>query len=462
MTTSDLLTELLTRLDMPQGRIAELEAYFTGTQPLAWLDRDARIALERFARMCSNLPRLAVTSLSERLRISGFTGADVWDQWCANDLDQQSDLAHQEALAFGSSYAICWGQSGRPQVTIESPKQVSVIRDPGSRQVLRGIKRWRSIIGGRAETWAVAYYPDRIETWHADQAAANSGFNLVKEVDNPLGVVPVVPITNTALLYGIGWDYGHFYDFGHSEISDLMPLCDALNKQLVDLMISADRTAQPRRWVSGLSLVERPVLDCDGTPTGEVEAVNPISETDRMMIGEAPDVKFGQLPEPTLTGYENAVNVLLGQIMAVSALPAHYIGIMTDNPASADAIRGSEASLTARAEARQKTFGRAWEQVARLMVAVRDGVDPADVDVRVQWAPADTRSQAQEADAATKLYQAGILSRAGTLRRLGFSEDEIEAELEARADEAINEGPSAGLYGRRGNVRNIESLGITD
>ena len=87
------------------------------------------------------------------------------------------------------------------------------------------------------------------------------------------------------------------------------------------------------------------------------------------------------------------MRVILGQIMAVSTLPAHYVGVFTDNPASADALRAAEASLTARAEARQATFGRAWEQVARLMIAVRDGRDPNMIDdIRVQWADAATRT----------------------------------------------------------------------
>jgi tRNA A58 N-methylase Trm61 len=112
------------------------------------------------------------------------------------------------------------------------------------------------------------------------------------------------------------------------------------------------------------------------------------------MISEAAEAKFGQLQSADLAGYEASVRVLLGQIMAVSTLSAHYVGVFTDNPASADALRAAEASLTARAEARQATFGRSWEQVAKLMVAVRDGVDPESVEVRVQWADAATRSVA--------------------------------------------------------------------
>jgi hypothetical protein len=143
-----------------------------------------------------------------------------------------------------------------------------------------------------------------------------------------------------------------------------------------------------------------------------------------------------------LAGYEAAVRVLLGQVMAVSALPAHYVGVLQDSVTSADALRAAEASLTARAEARQQQFGRSFEDVARLIVAVRDGVDPLNVDVGVKWADASTRSVAQEADAVTKLFAAGLLPASYALQRLGYSDDEIAAIRIARRTEALD---SAGV-----------------
>ena len=106
------------------------------------------------------------------------------------------------------------------------------------------------------------------------------------------------------------------------------------------------------------------------------------------------------------------------QISAVSGLPEHMLGVGGDNPTSADSIRASESALTAKAEARQATFGKAWEDVARLIVAIRDSVDPASVDVRVKWADPSTRSVAQEADAIVKLHAAGILPTSYALARL--------------------------------------------
>ena len=157
-----------------------------------------------------------------------------------------------------------------------------------------------------------------------------------------------------------------------------------------------------------------------------------------MMISEAPETKFGQLPGADLGAYEAAVKIMVGQIMAVSALPAHDVGIFTDNPSSADALRAAEASLAARAEARQQTFGRSWEDVARLIVGVRDGVDSAAVDVRVTWADPSTRSIAQEADAVVKLYGAGLLPAGYALAKLGYSADEIAEIRAARRIDALD------------------------
>ncbi|RCS98612.1 phage portal protein, partial [Brevibacterium aurantiacum] len=134
-----------------------------------------------------------------------------------------------------------------------------------------------------------------------------------------------------------------------------------------------------------------------------------------------------------LIGYENAVSIIMREISAVSGLPDHMLGLAGSNPTSADSIRASEATLTAKAEARQGIFGRSWRQVAQLITAIQTGADPASVDVGVKWADPSTRSTAQEADAVTKLVQAGILPASIALERLGYDADEITA-IEAAKD----------------------------
>lgn len=418
--SSDLLVELLQVLDAPQGKYAELERYATGQQPLAFISPESRKALgDRLTRMASNIPALAVNSIVERLRVSGFSDGRAWGLFTASDLDQLAADAMRDALLYGQGFVLVWSQDGRPVASVESPRECAVLRDPADRQVVAGVKRYHT----KTETHAYLYLPDRVEHHVANTpGAATAGFDLVETVVNPLGVVPLVPIDN-----------------GDSEIRDLLPLVDALNKILLDMLVASEAAGKPRRYIAGLELVKRPVLNDDGTPMvdddGEpvVKLVSPIDDvnTIQTMVSEDSDTKFGQLPASDLSGFREGVQVIISQLSACSSLPAHYLSPLTAAQVpSADGLRAAEASLTARAESKQIAFGRAWEQIGRLLIAVAEGSDPAGIPLRVQWASAATRSVAQEADAAVKLFQSGLLSRRATLQRLGFSEDEIAAELE--------------------------------
>lgn len=415
MTDHDLLYDLLQRLDAPTARYHRLNRYYAGESPLAFLSPEARKALgDRLTTLPVNLPRLVVDSIAERLRVTGFDGADVWPDWLRNDLDQTSALCHREALILGSCYLIVWGGEHGPTATVESAAQVAAAHDPATRRVTAAVKRWETA----KTTEAVLYEADQITRYRADSKGAAAGFNVVERLRNPLGVVPVAHFSNRSRLLGPG----------QSEMQDVLGLTDAVTKLMTDMLVSSEFTARPRRWATGLELEEQ-----DG------EAVNPIAEGDRLMINESPEGKFGQLPGSDLAAYETAIGTLMRQVSAVTGLPEHQLGIGGDNPTSADSIRASEAALTSKAEARQAVFGRQWETVARLMAAIRDGVNPETVEVRVQWADPSTRSVAQEADAVVKLHAAGLLPASTALRRLGHSDTEIqEIQAERSRDAATN------------------------
>lgn len=410
-TNTDLLTTLLQQLDAPVAAHERLNRYYAGDAPLSFLAPEARTALgNRLTTLPVNIPRLVVDSIAERLRVTGFTGADVWPTWLACDLDQTSALLHREALILGTGYVIVWaGADGAPSVTVESAAQVTTIHDPATRRVIAAVKRWET----KTTTEATVFEADVITRFRADSKGAVAGFTVVETIRNPLGVVPVVRFRNTTRCLGAGT----------SEMADVLGLTDAVQKLSADMLVASEYTARPRRWATGLELDE----DESG------DAVSPISEGDRLMVNEAADGKFGQLPGSDLAGYTEAIGTLMRQVSAVSGLPFHQLGIGGDNPASADAIRASEAALTAKAEARQRVLGPQWEQVARLIVAVRDGIDPATVTPVVQWADPATRSVAQEADAVVKLFAAGLLPTSTALRRLGYSQDEITTIRSERA-----------------------------
>lgn len=423
--TRELLRTLGQRLDETLGELNRLDAYYAGTQPLAFLSPEAKTALGgRLAAMAVNVPRLVVGSLTERLRVTGLArdGAPdpaLWAAWQRSQLDQTAPLAHREALTLGRSYALVWARpDGSPRVTVESAHQVAVDRDPAEHTVTAALKRWAAPDGHRA----VVYEPDRITSYATATGvptAESAAWRVTGTVDNPLGVVPMVPLVNADRL---------LTPAGRSELADVIPLTDALVKITTDMLVTSEHYARPRRWATG---IEVPV-DENGEP------VNPFaSEVDRTWLSESPESKFGQFAATDLAAYDNAVTVLLKLVSAVTGLPEHVIGVGSDNPTSADSIRASEAALTARAESKQRVFGRGWEHVAALMAAVATGADPAAVDVTVQWADPSTRSAAQEADATVKLYEAGIIGRSTALRRLGYDEAEIgRIRGESRSDAA--------------------------
>ena len=111
MNTFDKLIQLL---DESAALHSWRSQYLAGRQAMAFLAPEAREALgSRFGRMSTNLPRLAVNSLAERLRVTGFLvdgapDAALWADWMRNDLDQMAPVAHREALALGESFVIVW------------------------------------------------------------------------------------------------------------------------------------------------------------------------------------------------------------------------------------------------------------------------------------------------------------------------------------------------------------------
>lgn len=147
--------------------------------------------------------------------------------------------------------------------------------------------------------------------------------------------------------------------------------------------------------------------------------------------------KFGQFSAADLSAYKTATELIVRQIGALSGLSPQMLGLHSDSAMSADAIRAAEASLTSKAEQRQKIFGRSWCEVARLLVAIRDNRDPKTITIEALWGDPASRSVAQEADAASKLYSSGILSRAGTLESLGYSPEQIDKEERSKAAEAV-------------------------
>src|SRR5690606_27531093 len=123
-----------------------------------------------------------------------------------------------------------------------------------------------------------------------------------------------------------------------------------------------------------------------------------------------------------LRNFHESIKLLAQVASQVLALPPHYMGFATTNPPSADAIRSSEAQLVKRCERKQSVFGGAWEEVMRIAARIA-GVE-GDADLRLLetvWRNPATPTVAQRADAAVKLYTAGIATLEQAREDVGYT-----------------------------------------
>lgn len=416
------------KLDTEGPTLKALDAYWAGSQPASFLARKSREALQGSLQTLSvNFPRLAVEALTERLRVQGFRVGDsetadprIWKVWNRNGLEDLAPEVHTDALVYGRSYVLVWSDSlGRPTVSVESPLQVTMDYDPATREPRSALKRWRD--GDTSH--AVLYLPEEVihyvhRSWVGDTFPA-TGWTVQERLNNPFGVVPMVPFVNRARLSDLQ---------GVSAMNDLLDLSDALNKVTADALVTSEFYARPRRWATGLELEE----DEDGN------AINPFKDEDgRLWTSEAADTKFGQFDAAGVTGYTDLIASLTRMIGSMSGLPPHYLGLNGDQPPSADSIRSAEASLVSKAVGLQRSFGRSWAMVAALILSVLTGEDPLAEETFTLWESAETRTPAQQTDAAHKLVDMGVPLSLALSKGLGWTPEELAALSKAQRGEAL-------------------------
>lgn len=424
---TDLLTDLSRKLDTQRAALKKADQYYEGEQPIAYLADEVREMVgDRLADVVLNWPEVVVDSLEQRLDVEGFRlgGAteandELWQEWQRNGLDEESSTVHVESMLYGYTAVSVWAHDDDesvPVISTETPSQVAFDYDPATRRRRAALKRW---VDGD-DAFATLYLPDRLVK-RATKATAGSLVAPVggwtahgPDVPNPLGVVPLVPFRNKARTTRPD---------GRSELASIYPLADVINKLATDLMVTAEFHALPLRYMTNLLLTTDP-----GDQERLREQVKQYMDAlpkGRTRIG-GQGVEFGQLEAADLANFVSAIRMFVGFLAAIGAMPPHEVGITTENPASADAIRSSETLKVKRAERKQRSLGGSWEDVMRLTAAVKQKVPvvdlPAEYDsMETVWRDAATPTVAQSADAAVKLVEVGLLDIEAGQERIGLS-----------------------------------------
>lgn len=447
------LRRLRGALDRERGDLELLNAHYEGTQPLAYMAPELIVELaDRMKQVVIHWPELVVESVEERLDVEGFrlsgedeADEDLWRMWQANGLDLFSHQGHVDALVMRRSYGIV-GSRGEwdldpssgvsadvPLITIESPLEVYAVRDTRTRRV-REAAKWRRSDPFKDDEDRATFYTPNMTVWlkKVYKRGSREPQWVLDEDDAPgmdqhdKGVCPVVPIVNRPRT----WRKRNVLGEGKSDLDAVIPLSDAACKIATDMMVGAEFHALPRRAVFGAAPED--FQDEAGRPVSALSRI-----IGRVWAFENADVKAMQFPESSLGGFHDTMRMLAQLVASISGLPPHYLGTATDNPASADAIRSSEARLIKRAERKQRAFGEAWEQVMRVALLWRDGeVSPNAAQLETIWRDPSTPTVAMKADAAVKLFQAGVVPWAQTVEDLGYTMSSIDRMRDMRKAEA--------------------------
>jgi len=395
------------------------DCYYNGEQVI----RDLGISVPPQLRGLHTVigwPQIGVDALEQRLDIETWRYADdpdssqeLMDLCEPNQLVAESQLAHLDALIYGRSYVSvgsgdCGTDDCPPLISVESPMDMTVFYDARARAVTAALRIHR--IGDTPA--AVLYLPD--QTIHVIQES--HGWEVIDRDIHELGIVPVVRISNRQRTAE---------RVGKSEITNaVMSITDSACRTLLGMEVAREFYGAPQRYILGAS--ESAFQDAEGNAKSAWETyIGRVLALERDENGDVPTV--GQFAAHDPSTYTKIVD-LYARIMATQlGLPPHYLGYTTDNPASADAIRSTEAQLVKRAERKQTLFSAPWQQVLRLALLVKTGDIPDRArHIETVWTNPATPTIAAQSDAAVKLVAAGILPPDSdvTLKMVGLTEAE--------------------------------------
>lgn len=429
----DTIQRLTATIRRDSEDLQRLSNYYEGSQVLEQLGLAVPPELRHLTVMV-NWPRVVADSLEERVDLEGFRLSDteerdddLWRIWQANNLDEESQLAHLDALIYGRSY-ICVGANDEdpdtPIVTIESPMEMTAEVSPRTRKVTAALRLYRDHDDeGRILDRATLYLPE-VTVWVTRRwSGPTRGW--VEDEENPrdehgLGVVPVVPLVNRSRIQDRA---------GVSELADVIGLTDAAARALTLAQLATETLSVPQRAVLGAS--PNDFQDQDGKTLPVWEAY-----FGAVWALENKDAKVTQFSAADLANFSKILETYATQVASVTGLPLRFFGQNTANPPSEGAIIADETRLIKKAERRHRAWGGSWEDAARLIKRIQTGEWDEDLkSLETIWRNPATPTQAQTADAAVKLVAAGILPIEAAWEEMGYSQTKIKKLKAMREDQ---------------------------
>lgn len=370
-------------------------------------------------------PAKGVDSMSRRTVLEGFTVIDgdaasigLDNLLLENRIESEAPQAHTSALIHSAVFTFVTAGdvgAGEPAALI-STQSAEWATGTWDRR-LRRLSSALSVIAvddqGRP-THMNLYTPDRVVVMRREGRRWD-----LRLAEHDLGVpVEVLP-------YRPSLDR----PFGASRISrPVMALTDAAVRTMLRTEVSAEFFSAPQRYLLGGD--EDAFTDKAGNPIpgwsallGRILAVGLNEEGGTPTVGQFAQ----QSMEPHLAQTRSQATLLAAEM----SLPVGSLGIVQDNPSSAEAIEATKEELVVEIRHWQKTsLAPGWQRTVRSAMRLIDDSPAARnmyAGIRAHWSNPATPSVVSASDAVTK--QVAAIPKIGettvALEKLGYSTDEI-------------------------------------
>lgn len=375
-------------------------------------------------------PAKTVNVLASRLHVEGFAvpgQGSVSDElrqiMDANHMGVGARQAHTAALRDGCAFvAVSQGDTaaGEPSAVISTytATDASGVWNPRTHALDYALTMERDEWGAILQvTWWSRSRQVRI--W---RNAVSQPWQAV-ELPHGFGRVPVVVMAYSPV---------PGRPFGTSRITrPVMRLTDHAARTLLRTEIDAEFFSAPQRYLLGADMEAFEDENGELIPGWQavighlLVASRPRDDDGRQSESNPVAGQFTQASmEPHVAELRSVATMFAGE----TSIPVNYLGIVQDNPSSADAIKAAEADLIAVAEDAQVDFDAAWGQVAELaaMASRAASGKPPDVEdlagVHPVWRDAATPTKVAQAQSVMGLVSAGVLPANSevTYELLGF------------------------------------------
>jgi len=396
-------------LSEKQRPYALLYDYYNGRQPLQYSAALLNKVFKNLdARWTENWCAVVVDSLLDRLTLSGFAiedkaAKDALDNlWTEQDVAFDAERIHKAAIVTGEAYLVVEQDDDKVVKLFSNQPHLchAFYSENNPKEMEFAAKWWEH----EAETHLTLYYTDHLEHYTAsgkrtDIAVAG---NFQADIDlpeepNPWSRIPVF----------------HFcpdHDRILGELTNVVPLQNAINKLFADMMVSAEFGAFKQRYI--ISNADTAKLKNGPNELWEIPAGDKDEES----------TQVGSFDATELQNFIGAMDNIATKIAVITRTPKHYL--LQAGDVSGEALLAMEAPLVKKAKKYSERLEVSWRSAAVFALEL-SGIKVDVKDVSVTWADERTVQPLMQAQSRKTNVDAGM-PLVTLLRDEGWTDSELE------------------------------------